>query len=80
MHISLVVHGGPQEYGCYVQGNEGVYQDYAQLGGYTGRMSLPREYLTRSSLTDLKPSRIYSSSCPSRHTSFSQASADDAGQ
>jgi hypothetical protein len=40
MNISLVIHGGPQEYGCYVQGNEGIYQDPAQLGGYTDRMSL----------------------------------------
>ena len=34
MNISLVVHGGPQGYGCYVQGNGGI------LGGYTDRMSL----------------------------------------
>lgn len=24
INISLVVHGGPQGYGCYVQGNEGI--------------------------------------------------------
>lgn len=40
MNVSLVVRGGPQGYGCYVKGNEGIYQDPAQLGGYTDRRSL----------------------------------------
>ena len=39
MNVSIVVRGGPQGYGCYVKGNEGIYQDPAQLGGYTDRES-----------------------------------------
>lgn len=37
MNVSLVVRSGSDGYACYVQGNEGIYQDPAQLGGYTDR-------------------------------------------
>ena len=39
MNVSIVVRGGPQGYGCYVKGNEGIFQDPVQLGGYTDRES-----------------------------------------
>ena len=41
INASLVTRGGPSGYGCYVRGNEGVYQPTDQVGGYTDRNTYP---------------------------------------
>jgi hypothetical protein len=79
MNVSLVSHSGPQGYGCYVKGNEGIYQDPAQLGGYTDRESACLTAFLRAADVLMNTfSRVYARSSPRLYTAIAKAAVDDA--